>query len=306
MAASSRAGWLLALLPVVTGAQPADAPAQASADTPQQAAAALHECVPRLGPDDTGEERIAERCPAVSALFGSDLLADLTDDDDWKTHLDRGLLEELDAAMGTFRPRDSQVALPRERLAAALARAEQAQKAPRSWWQRILDLLTAPDGARAEPPPAWLVRLLESLRSMGLPDGVVRRSLTGFLLLAGLVASILLVRSGVRSWRVRAGPGRGRAAATASVVPASVDLPGTLAERVVALFSRRVDALDASGLLPGARALSCPQIALRAGALAGGSAVVATAGVVERTSYAPITPPAAELLAAESILRAQE
>jgi hypothetical protein len=180
------------------------------------------------------------------------------------------------------------------------------QQDSRSALRRLLDRLSAWFEGNPERPDrdTWFTRLLTRLGA-ALPSA---RAISRVVSWGMVVAAVLLVIYGVRRARLWDRAMRGLASRRLPE-PQPADEPppspsGDLAARVSERFATRVRELEAAGILRGARAQSCAEIAGRSAAIRGLEPLARAAPVVERLGYAPQRPPEAELVVADAELAA--
>lgn len=298
-------GWLAcARVPAhPSGAGPLPAQADEPVESPAALATYLDECATRLQARDVGLARVARACPGIDYRVLHGLLAGALDARDWAARVNGARLRELADATRTFA-----IVLPRApdraRLAPLLVRAQQRELDTRSWLRRWLDRIgdwLAAQRSERPMPDSWWGRILTEL-GRALPDlDTLRRGANLIVVaLAALLALYGLWRFRVLSALGQRLPGR----RPASLVPgdAAVPLPDDPAARLVTRFAARLAELEAGGILPYARALSCREVAQR---LAGHDALAAlglAAPLLERLAYAPVPPDEAALIAADEAI----
>jgi hypothetical protein len=253
---AQRASLLLAVaaLPVLAGPVPADRPALAPAP-----AAAIEACVAGLDPLDIGYERIAARCPGLTAaLEGSPYAAWLPGD--WVrpgnelsaaglAQLQRLLVQELAPRQGAHVPDVAH-------LAAVLAQLPPSGQPP-VWRTRLSGWLR---GGAAQPAGAGVPASLRS--AAGLPAWAVYALLGAGVLLAATLAGRELRLAGLRFPRLRfSGLHKGSKPAAAAPAAESVlkdESPGE--PRLGVLLSAVAARLAEQGRLPPAGGLTAREL----------------------------------------------
>jgi hypothetical protein len=231
----------------------------------REALAAIDACVPQLDALDVGYERIAARCPDLTAsLVASPWQAWLPRD--WNrphNQLSAAALVELRALLQREAARTPSGREPRTTtVSGVLAGLTQADH-PRTWWQRfkswLRDLLTP----RPQPAPdSWLQRLITGMhlaptltRWIGwLALALVAASGLAIVLNELRVAGVLASRRGRRAWARAASGGAGAGVPLEELERASLSQQPRLLLELVA--TRLVE----QSRLPPARALTVREL----------------------------------------------
>lgn len=279
------------------------APAPALA---RDAVSALDACTGALDPAlDVGYEKIAARCPDLAPSLALSPWAEWLPRD-WDragNNLSSGGLKELRALIVAESRRGPGVEAPQPaHLAAVLAALAPAEHAPRSWWERFKSWLRERLRVReASARPAWLVRVLDALKSRA---ALIRTVSFAALALVTLLAGAMVVGELRAAGWLRTGRRRRPAAGVAASAAAAADLAtiegAAAAERprlLLELITARLAALER---LPPARALTVREL-LQAARLqdAGDRARLAALGEAsERLRYSGRELPAETLAAA--------
>ena len=267
-------------------------------------ASVLNDCAGRLGPGDVGLARVARQCPGIEYHLDYGPLARSARGSGWTRLVDAGQLRAWAAVAAGYESTAARPAPPAAALVPLLARAEATQAAATSGWQRWLERVEAflrrqQHGAERSP---WLKQLLDSLGA-GLPSA--RR--VEYIVNAGLLllASALLVywlHTG-RIWQRLKMRTAALGGSTPRPTAATFDrLPDALAERVAARFAAAIERIDTDGLVPGARARTCRELAARLALEPGVAALAPLAPLVEQVSFAAMQPEADALVAADRAL----
>ncbi len=285
------------------GAAP-DPDAERSPETPAELAAFVTDCAARLGAKDVGLARVALQCPGIEYHLEYGPLGRSARGSSWARHVNAEQLRGWAAVAAGYGTVPVRVAPAATALAPLLARAEETQLSAKSLWQRWLEKIEAfvsrqrQEGNRS----AWLERLFKSVGA-GMPSAERIRTVinTGLLLLAaGLL--VYFLRAG-RVWQRL----KTRAAEIGGTDPRpetarSGSLPDSLPQRVAARFAVAIEWIDSEGVVPGARARTCRELAARLAVEPRVAALAPLAPLVEQVSFAAVMPETAVLVAADRAL----
>lgn len=237
----------------------------------RDAASALEGCIAQLDPGLEGYEKIAARCPDLTAALTQGPWAAWLPRD-WDrpgNKLSAGGLQELRALIGRESRRSLGPDMPQvAHLAAVLAALGPAQRNQRSWWERFKGWLREMVSARdASHGTGWLARVLDALKTRSAFVRVL--ALLALAVVAVLSGAIVVSELRAAGW-LRLGPrprpvggAAAQSGAAADVATLEAAAPAERPRLLLELIAARLAALER---LPPSRALTLREL-LRAARL---------------------------------------